>query len=183
MPFSFETTEIPEVILVKPKFFGDARGFFEETYKEADFKAAGIDARFVQDNHSFSRRGVLRGLHWQKAPFTQGKLVGVVTGRIWDVAVDIRKGSPTYGKWTARELSEENHAMLWVPPGFAHGFAVLSETAHFTYKCTNVYAPQAEANFRWNDPDLAIAWPLEGLEPCTSPKDNAAPRFRDIEPL
>lgn len=183
MPFSFETTEIPEVILVKPKFFGDARGFFEETYKEADFKAAGIDARFVQDNHSFSRRGVLRGLHWQKVPFTQGKLVGVVTGRIWDVAVDIRKGSPTYGKWTARELSEENHAMLWVPPGFAHGFAVLSETAHFTYKCTNVYAPQAEANCRWNDPDLAIAWPLEGLEPCTSPKDNAAPRFRDIEPL
>ena len=176
-------TDIPDVKIVVPDVFRDARGYFTETYSEERYVKAGITARFVQDNESCSSRGVLRGLHWQAGKHAQAKLVRVIRGAVWDVAVDIRKGSPTYGKWTARELSEENHAMLWVPPGFAHGFAVLSETAHFTYKCTNVYAPQAEANCRWNDPDLAIAWPLEGLEPCTSPKDNAAPRFHDIEPL
>lgn len=183
MPFNFTQTDIPEVILITPKVFGDARGFFEETYKEADFKAAGIDARFVQDNHSFSRRGVLRGMHWQKAPYTQGKLVAAITGCIWDVAVDIRKDSPTFGKWTGHELSEDNHAMLWVPPGFAHGFVVLSETAHFTYKCTDVYAPEHEANFRWNDPEIGIDWPLNGIAPCTSGKDESAPLFKDILPL
>lgn len=183
MPFTFEPTEIPEVILVRPKVFGDARGYFMENFKESDFSAAGISAHFVQDNLSFSRKGVVRGLHWQKAPYTQGKLVTVITGRIWDVAVDIRKGSPTYGKWAGRELSDDNHAMLWIPPGFAHGFTVLSDAAHFTYKCTNVYAPQAEANCRWDDPDLAIAWPETGVPPCTSPKDEQAPFFRAIEPL
>lgn len=182
MPFSFEPTEIPDVILVKPKVFGDARGFFMETYKEEDFKAAGIDVKFVQDNHSFSRKGVLRGLHWQKAPYTQGKLVAATHGTIWDVAVDIRKGSPTYGKWVGRELSDVTHYMLWIPPGFAHGFTVLSDEAHFTYKCTATYAPGCEASFRWNDPDVAIDWPVTGT-PCTSLKDDAAPRFRDIEPL
>ncbi len=182
MPFTFEPLEIPGIVLVRPAVFGDARGFFEEKYQEGAFRRGGIDAHFVQDNHSFSRRGVVRGLHWQRPPRSQGKLVYVITGAIWDVAVDIRAGSPTYGKWVAEELSGENHAMLWIPPGFAHGFTVLSESSHFLYKCTDVYAPETEAGMRWDDPDLAIPWPV-GTAPCTSPRDGALPFFRDIEPV
>lgn len=182
MPFTFEPLALPGVVLVHPKVFGDARGFFEEKYQESAFREAGIDARFVQDNHSFSRKGVVRGLHWQRPPHSQGKLVSVVTGTIWDVAVDIRAGSPTYGKWVGEELSEENHAMLWIPPGFAHGFTVLSESSHFLYKCTDVYAPETEAGMRWDDPDLAITWPV-GVAPCTSSRDGSLPFFRDIEAI
>lgn len=182
MKFTFEPTKIPDVVKVTPQVFGDSRGFFEELYQEDLFREAGIDVRFVQDNHSYSRRGVVRGLHWQRPPFCQGKLVSVTVGRVWDVAVDIRKGSPTFGQWVAEELSGENHAMLWIPAGFAHGFAVLSDEAHFTYKCTARYDHASEANCRWNDPDLAIDWPIsEGIE--TSPRDCTAPFFRDIDPI
>lgn len=176
---TFEATEIPDVKIVRRKAFGDSRGYFEETWREDQFLEAGIDAKFVQDNHSFSSRGVLRGLHWQKPPHCQGKLVSVITGRIVDVAVDIRKGSPTFGKWVAEELSEENHLSLWIPPGFAHGFVVLSETAHFTYKCTDTYHPECEAGMRWDDPVLAIKWPTEGLNVITSPKDTSAQPFSE----
>ena len=172
-------TELPDVKIVRREAFGDARGYFEETWREDVFRAAGIEARFVQDNHSFSSRGVLRGLHWQKPPHCQGKLVSVVTGRSVDVAVDIRKASATFGKWVAVELSEENHTSLWIPPGFAHGFVVLSETAHFTYKCTDTYHPECEAGMRWDDPTLAIKWPISGLEVITSPKDTSAPFFSE----
>ena len=182
MPFTFEHLAIPEVVRVVPKFFGDARGFFEETYRQDLFREAGITVSFLQDNHSFSHKGVLRGLHWQAAPYAQGKLVSVVLGAIWDVAVDVRKGSPTYGKWVASELSDQNHAMLWIPEGFAHGFTVLSDTAHFLYKCTNVYHPASERSCRWDDPELAIEWPVKG-DPCLSPKDLVAPPFRAIEPF
>ena len=176
---TIEATAIPDVKLVRRKALGDSRGYFEETWREEEFLNAGIDARFVQDNHSFSSRGVLRGLHWQKPPHAQGKLVSVITGRIVDVAVDIRKGSSTFGKWVMQELSEENHTSLWIPPGFAHGFMVLSDAAHFTYKCTDTYHPECEAGMRWNDPTLAIAWPLEGINVLTSPKDTDAQLFSE----
>ena len=176
---TFEATEIPDVKIVRRKAFGDARGYFEETWREDQFREAGIDVKFVQDNHSYSSKGVLRGLHWQKPPHCQGKLVSVISGRIVDVAVDIRKGSPTFGKWVAEELSEENHLSLWIPPGFAHGFVVLSDTAHFTYKCTDTYHPECEAGMRWDDPTLAIKWPTDGLDVLTSPKDTAAQPFSE----
>lgn len=182
MSFTFTPTEIPDVVLVEPQVHGDRRGFFEETYRADVFAANGIDATFVQDNHSFSRRGVLRGMHWQRPPFCQGKLVSVLVGRIWDVAVDIRAGSPTYGMWVGRELSDDNHHLLWIPPGFAHGFAVLSDEAHFLYKCTARYAHESEAGFAWDDPDVAIAWPDCGA-PCISPRDTCLPRFSEIEPI
>ena len=172
-------TAIPGVVIIEPKVFGDARGYFEETWREEEFLKAGIGARFVQDNHSFSSKGVLRGLHWQKPPHSQGKLVSVISGRIVDVAVDIRKGSPTFGKWVMEELSEENHTSLWIPPGFAHGFMVLSDTAHFTYKCTDTYHPESEAGMRWNDPTLAIDWGISPEEVILSEKDGRAPWFRD----
>ena len=174
-----ESTDIPDVKVVRRKAFGDARGYFEETWREEEFLRAGIDARFVQDNHSFASKGVLRGLHWQKPPHSQGKLVSVISGRIVDVAVDIRKGSPTFGKWVMEELSEDNHTSLWIPPGFAHGFMVLSDTAHFTYKCTDTYHPECEAGMRWNDPTLAIKWPVDGIEIITSPKDTSAQLFSE----
>ena len=176
---TIEATAIPDVKVVRRKAFGDSRGYFEETWREDEFLKAGIDARFVQDNHSFSSKGVLRGLHWQKPPHSQGKLVSVVSGRIVDVAVDIRKGSPTFGKWVMEDLSEENHTSLWIPPGFAHGFMVLSDTAHFTYKCTDTYHPECEAGMRWDDPTLAIAWPMDGIEVQTSPKDSSAQPFSE----
>ena len=177
----FEPTEIPDVVLIRPKVFGDARGFFLESWEERKFETGGIDARFVQDNHSRSARHTLRGLHYQiQRP--QGKLVRVVTGTVFDVAVDIRRSSPTFGRWVGVTLSAENHHMLWVPPGFAHGFVVLSESADFLYRCTDFYAPQFERAIQWNDPDLQIKWPLpEGTRPVLSPKDAAAPRFRDAE--
>ncbi len=182
MPFTFAKTEIPDVVLVTPKVFGDSRGFFEETYSKEAFLSAGIDATFVQDNHSYSTKGVLRGLHWQKPPYTQGKLVSVLIGEVFDVAVDIRKDSPTFGKWTGRVLSGENHSMLWIPPGFAHGFSVMSYEDHFLYKCTAPYNAASEASCLWNDPELNIDWKLTA-EPLISEKDARAPLFSEITPL
>ena len=153
-------TAIPDVLILEPKVFGDARGFFMESWNQKVFdEAVGHPVRFVQDNHSRSSRGVLRGLHYQLPPHAQGKLVRVVRGTVWDVAVDIRQGSPTFGQWVAEELSEDNHRQLWIPPGFAHGFVVLSETADFLYKTTAYYAPQHERCILWCDRDLDIRWP------------------------
>ena len=162
---------IPEVVLIEPKVFGDARGFFFESYNQRAFnEATGTDFQFVQDNHSRSAKGVLRGLHYQlRQP--QGKLVRVVQGAVFDVAVDIRKSSPTFGQWVGVELSADNHRQLWVPPGFAHGFLVLSETAEFLYKTTDYYAPQFERCIAWNDPDIAIVWPALQQAPTLSVKD------------
>lgn len=177
----FVRTDIPEVILIRPKVFGDARGYFLETWQQIRFAEAGIEAEFVQDNHSHSARGVLRGLHYQ-IQHPQGKLVRVVTGSVFDVAVDVRRGSPTFGRWVGYELSDQNHHMLWVPPGFAHGYLVLSEAADFLYRCTDFYAPASERAIRWDDPDLGVGWPLPGgAAPVLSAKDSAAPRFRDAE--
>ncbi|MDB6011845.1 MAG: dTDP-4-dehydrorhamnose 3,5-epimerase [Gammaproteobacteria bacterium] len=177
----FEPTAIPDVVLIRPRVFGDARGFFFESWEERKFAAAGLHAKFVQDNHSRSTRNTLRGLHYQIQQ-TQGKLVRVVTGTVFDVAVDIRRSSPTFGQWVGATLSEENHHMLWVPPGFAHGFVVLSDSADFLYACTDFYAPAHERAIQWNDPDLNVAWPLpEGVEPVLSAKDARATRFRDAE--
>ena len=163
-------TAIPDVLIIEPKVFGDARGFFYESYKQKAFNdATGTDYQFVQDNHSRSTKGVLCGLHSQIQQL-QGKLVRVVCGAVFDVAVDIRKNSPTFGKWVGVELSEDNHRQLWVPPGFAHGFLVLSESADFLYKTTDYYAPEYERCIRWNDPQLAICWPYDD-EPVLSAKD------------
>ena len=161
---------IPDVVLIEPKVFGDARGFFFESFNQKAFnEATGTNYAFVQDNHSRSSQGVLRGLHYQiQQP--QGKLVRVARGRVWDVTVDIRKSSPTFGQWVGAELSEDNQHQLWVPPGFAHGFVVLSESADFLYKTTDYYAPEHERCIAWNDPQLAIAWPIAGA-PSLSAKD------------
>ena len=162
---------IPEVVLIEPKVFGDARGFFFESFNQKAFNdATGTNHQFVQDNHSRSAQGVLRGLHYQiQQP--QGKLVRVVRGAVIDIAVDIRKSSPTFGQWVAEELSEDNHRQLWVPPGFAHGFVVLSEVAEFLYKTTDYYAPAFERCIAWDDPTLAIDWKLAGRQPLLSAKD------------
>jgi len=171
-------TAIPDVLLVEPKVFGDARGFFYESFNQQAFDdALGRHVTFVQDNHSRSTKGVLRGLHYQADPHAQGKLVRVVLGAVFDVAVDIRRDSPTFGRWVGAELSEENQRQLWLPPGMAHGFLVLSESADFLYKATDYYAPQAEHSIRWDDPSLGIAWPLGGEAPRLSAKDAAAPRL------
>ena len=173
-------TTLPDVLLIEPKVFGDARGFFFESYNRRAFaEVAGLDVDFVQDNHSRSAQGVLRGLHYQiQQP--QGKLVRVVAGAVFDVAVDIRKASPTFGKWVGIELSAENKKMVWVPPGFAHGFLVLSEVAEFLYKTTDYYAPSYERSIAWNDPDIGIAWPLAGA-PLLSAKDQAAVGLKAAE--
>ncbi len=168
---NFTPLAIPEVILMEPRVFGDARGFFLESWNRRSFAEHGLDLDFVQDNHSRSRRGVLRGLHYQiQQP--QGKLVRVVSGEVFDVAVDLRRSSPTFGQWVGATLSAENHRLLWVPPGFAHGFYVLSEVADFLYKATDFYAATHERTIIWNDPDIAIDWPLQG-EPLLAPKDAA----------
>ncbi|WP_224245728.1 dTDP-4-dehydrorhamnose 3,5-epimerase [Hyalangium gracile] len=174
-------TEIPGVLILEPKVFGDERGFFLETFHAKRYADAGIPGPFVQDNYSRSVKGTLRGLHFQE-PQPQGKLVQVVAGAVYDVAVDIRKGSPTFGKWVGVELSSENKRQFWVPPGFAHGFCVLSESADFQYKCTALYAPEHERAIIWNDPDLAIPWPISGA-PKLSAKDAAAPRLKDAPVL
>ena len=171
------TTALPGVLIIEPKVFGDSRGFFLESYHEQKFKEAGITLPFVQDNHSRSEKGVLRGLHYQLT-FPQGKLIRVTRGEVFDVAVDIRHGSPTFGKWFSTVLSEENHRQVYVPPGFAHGFCVLSETADFLYKCTDFYHPEDEAGILWNDPDLGIHWPI--ATPTLSEKDKANPGLKDI---
>ena len=179
MPFTFHPLEVPEVVLIEPKVFGDERGFFMETYKESDFAAAGIAARFVQDNHSRSVRGVLRGLHYQKRPRAQGKLVRVVVGEVFDVAVDLRRGAPTFGRWVGVTLSAEDRRMLYIPPWCAHGFCVVSEVAEVVYKTTDEYAPAYEGGVLWSDPDLAIPWPVR--EPILAPRDRAWPRLREAD--
>ena len=165
----FVPTEIPDVMVIEPTVFGDARGFFCETYHREKYTAAGLDVTFVQDNHSRSRRGVLRGLHYQVLR-PQGKLLSVMAGEIFDVAVDLRRSSPTFGRWVGVHLSAESHRMMYVPPGFGHGFLVLSETADVCYKCTDLYAPEHERTLLWNDPAVGVRWPLEG-EPQLSDKD------------
>ncbi len=172
-------TSLPDVLLIEPKVFGDSRGFFFESWNARAFAAAGIPAAFVQDNHSRSSRGVLRGLHYQVEQ-VQGKLVRVIAGEVYDVAVDLRRSSSTFGRWTGVTLSAENHRMVWVPPGFGHGFLVVSDAAEFLYKTTDYYAPEHERTIAWDDPDLAIAWPLAG-PPALSAKDKVGVRFRDAQ--
>lgn len=174
-------TDIPDVLILEPKVFGDSRGFFYESFNKRLFsELTGITAEFVQDNHSRSARGVLRGLHYQiKQP--QGKLVRVVQGRVFDVAVDLRRSSATFGKWDGVELSEENNRQLWIPPGFGHGFVVLSDSADFLYKTTDYWAPEHERCIKWDDPDLAIDWKLGGLVPQLSAKDQQGKLFREAE--
>jgi dTDP-4-dehydrorhamnose 3,5-epimerase len=172
-------TRLPEVLRIEPKVFGDARGFFFESWNERAFERAGIRTHFVQDNHSRSGRGVLRGLHYQiKQP--QGKLVRVISGEVFDVAVDIRRSSPNFGRWVGERLSAENKVVVWIPPGFAHGFAVLSEHAEFLYKTSDYYAPEHERCILWNDPGIGIEWPLAGV-PILSPKDAAGTPLSDAE--
>ncbi|GAB4371785.1 MAG: dTDP-4-dehydrorhamnose 3,5-epimerase [Acidobacteriota bacterium] len=166
-------TAIPEVVVIEPHVHHDERGFFCETFNRRDFAALGLDLEIVQDNHARSRRGVLRGLHFQDASAPQGKLVRCTRGLVFDVAVDLRVGAPTFGRWVAEELSEGNMRQLWIPPGFAHGYVVLSETAEVQYKCTGYYEPAAERSLIWNDPDVGIDWPIDA--PILSDKDARAP--------
>jgi len=171
--------DLEGLLLIEPRVFGDARGFFMETWNERRYREAGIPGPFVQDNLSFSRRGAVRGLHFQN-PAAQGKLVYVLQGEVFDVAVDLRRSSPTFGRWYGVRLSAENKRQLYIPPGFAHGFAVVSETALFAYKCTEFYAPEHETTLLWNDPDLGIPWPVE--EPVLSDKDRQGLRLRELPP-
>ena len=173
-------TPIEGVLLIECQVFGDSRGFFMESFNRRDFEAVGLPADFVQDNHSKSRQGVLRGLHYQlRQP--QGKLVRVAAGAVFDVAVDIRRASPHFGRWVGYELSADNHRMLWIPPGFAHGFLVLSDMADFLYKCTSLYDPPSDRGIRWDDPAIGIDWPDMGSAPLLSAKDAAAPLLADAE--
>lgn len=172
-------TDLPGVCILEPNVFGDARGFFYESHNAATFSELGLDMAFVQTNVSRSARGVLRGLHYQW-PHPQGKLVSVLEGEVYDVAVDIRRGSPTFGRWSAAMLTADNHRHFWIPEGFAHGFCVLSEFATFSYQCTALYDPQADAALRWNDGDLAIDWPVN--EPQLSEKDQRAPLLSEVAP-
>ena len=175
------TTAIPGVLILEPRVFGDARGFFFESFNQRAFnEATGLDVQFVQDNHSRSARGVLRGLHYQVAPHAQGKLVRVVRGSVFDVAVDIRRDSPTFGRWIGLELSEDNHRQLWIPPGLAHGFLVTSDSADFLYKTSDFHQPTAERSIRWDDASLGIEWPLSG-PPVLSAKDRDAPGLLPVE--
>jgi len=178
----FRPTAIPDVILIAPKVIGDERGFFMETYERREFRRHGIAAEFVQHNHSRSHRGVLRGLHFQ-VEHPQGKLVRAVSGEVFDVAVDLRSGSPTFGKWVGNSLSAENRHQVWIPPGFAHGFCVLTDWADVLYKVTDSYAPEFERALVWNDPEVGVAWPFEGgAEPIISAKDAAGASLRDLFP-
>jgi len=181
MPFQFKPDQgLPDVVLIEPKAFGDDRGWFMETYKRSEFEANGIRADFRQDNHSRSTaKGVLRGLHYQKDPAAQGKLVRCVVGVIYDVAVDIRKGSPTYGRWVAAELSAGDRNMLWVPAGFAHGFCTLTEISEVVYKATAEYSAPHDRGIRWNDPSVGVAWPV--TSPVLSPKDAQAPLLAEAD--
>lgn len=179
MSFEFINLELKGLVLVKPTIFKDERGFFIETYKRGDFEKAGIKEEFVQDNHSRSSRGVLRGLHFQRAPNAQGKLVRCFRGRIFDAAADIRKDSATFGRWAGFELNEDNSWMLYIPPGFAHGFLVLSGAAEIIYKCTREYSPADDSGIRWSDPQLAVAWGIK--DPVLSEKDKSLPLLKDVE--
>lgn len=176
----FTKLEIPDVVLIEPKVFGDPRGYFFESYRRDAFVAAGITVDFVQDNHSLSGKGVLRGLHFQKAPHAQGKLVRVIAGSVYDVALDIRPGSPTFGKHVDMVLSAENRKMLYIPPGFAHGFCTLEDGTQFLYKVTDIYSPGDEGGIIWNDPDLGIPWPDVGCAYTFSEKDKKYPRLKDL---
>lgn len=175
--FTFHKTDIEGVYIIEPKVFGDERGYFMETYRESDFREAGLDYKFVQDNQSRSRKGVLRGLHYQRN-FPQAKLVRVISGVVFDVAVDLRKNSPTYGKWVGAILSSENKRMLMIPRGFAHGFVVLSDTAEFVYKCDEMYHPEDEGGILWNDPNIGIVWPYQE-DPLLSEKDKKHPTLKE----
>jgi dTDP-4-dehydrorhamnose 3,5-epimerase len=170
-------TKLPGVLIIEPKVFGDERGYFMETYSARRYAEIGVDVEFVQDNVSYSRRGTLRGLHYQN-PQAQGKLAQVLLGEVFDVAVDIRLGSPTFGQWVGIELSAENQRQMYVPPGFAHGFCVTSDAALFAYKCSELYNARAEGGILWNDPEIGIAWPV--ADPLLSEKDRAAPRLKSI---
>lgn len=177
-------TALPEVLALEPNVFGDERGFFMESYNRRLFnEAVGYDVEFVQDNHSRSTRGVLRGLHFQLPPQAQGKLVRVAAGAVFDVAVDVRRDSPRFGRWVGLELSEANKRQLWIPPGFAHGFLVLSDQADFLYKTTDYYAPALERTIRWDDPDLGIAWPDAGSPARLSERDAAGPALKNVSEL
>jgi dTDP-4-dehydrorhamnose 3,5-epimerase len=179
MPFTFSRLEIPDIILIEARHFPDERGFFAETYKLSDFAAAGVPDLFVQDNFSYSKKGAIRGLHYQNEPMAQGKLVMVCCGEIFDVAVDIRRGSPTFGRWVGHKLTAANGIMLYIPPGFAHGFSVLSEEAVVSYKVTNEYAAKLDRGIIWNDPDIGIPWQVES--PVLSPKDAVLPRLNKAD--
>jgi dTDP-4-dehydrorhamnose 3,5-epimerase len=175
-------TALPEVLILEPKLHGDSRGFFLESFNARAFReATGSTVEFVQDNHSRSARGVLRGLHYQLPPQPQGKLVRVVAGSVFDVAVDVRRDSPRFGRWVGVELTGENHRQLWIPPGFAHGFLVTSDSADFLYKTTDYYAPDRERSVRWDDPAISIEWPLSASSPLVSSRDAAAPLLQDAE--
>ena len=174
-------TPIPDLLIIKPRVFGDARGFFCETYNEKTYLEAGIDLRFCQDNQSKSSYGVIRGLHYQLNPQSQSKLVSAAVGSVWDVAVDLRKNSHTFGQWFGVELTEENHLQFLIPQGFAHGFSVLSETALFTYKCDNFYSPTLERGIMYNDADLAIDWKIPADKAIISEKDTKHPLFKDAD--
>jgi dTDP-4-dehydrorhamnose 3,5-epimerase len=179
MPFKVKRANIPDILIIIPDIFKDERGFFLEFYKYSDFTSFGIDEYFVQDNYSRSTYGVLRGLHYQKNPYAQGKLVKCIKGKIYDVAVDIRKNSNTYGKWFGTELSEDNNIILYIPTGFAHGFVVLSDTADVLYKCTEEYSPENDRGIIWNDPDINIKWPI--TNPIISSKDMRNPRLNEAD--
>ncbi len=179
MPFEFKDTPLKGIKIIQPRVFNDTRGFFMESYKKSDFVKAGIGEEFVQDNHSFSSKGVLRGIHFQSSPHAQGKLVRVVKGAVWDVAVDLRPDSPTFGKYFGIELNEENNTMFYIPPGLGHAFLTLEDNTHFLYKCTAEYNPESDGGILWNDPDLAIEWPLKaGQVPEVSAKDLELQSFR-----
>jgi dTDP-4-dehydrorhamnose 3,5-epimerase len=178
MPFTFRPTQLPGVVIIEPKVFADDRGFFVETYKRSEFVAAGIDVDFVQENHSKSVRGTLRGLHFQRAPKAQAKLVRAIEGEVFDVVVDIRKDSATFGRWEAVMLSAENRRSVYVPAGYAHGFCVTSAEAQVVYKTSAEYAPELEGGLRWDDPALAIPWPITG--PILSPRDGRWPNLGDL---
>jgi dTDP-4-dehydrorhamnose 3,5-epimerase len=181
MPFTFEQLAIPGLVLVRPRSFEDPRGAFRELYKYSDFAAAGISETFMQDNWSRSAKGVLRGLHFQRPPRAQAKLVWAIQGEIYDVVVDIRRGSETYGEWLGVTLSSDESSLLYVPAGFAHGYCVLSDGVEVHYKLTAEFAPEFEGGLAWDDPDLAIAWPVD--EPLLSEKDRTWPRLRELEPV
>ena len=180
MPFVFTPGPLAGLIIIEPRVFADERGYFLESYKASDFAAAGIPGPFVQDNHSRSCKGTLRGLHFQRHPHAQGKLVRVTRGAVWDVAVDLRKGSPNYGKWFGIELTEENHLMFWIPPGFAHGFVALSDNTELQYKCTAEYHAPSDGGVRWDDPDIGIPWPDLGIPYILSEKDKKLPLLREF---
>lgn len=179
MPFTFTPGPIDGLVIIEPRIFPDDRGFFMETYKASDFAATGICGTFVQDNHSRSHKGTIRGLHFQKDPHAQGKLVRVTRGKVWDVAVDIRPTSTTRGRWFGIELSEYNQTMFWIPAGFAHGFLALEDASELQYKCTTEYHAASDAGIRWNDPELAIAWPVAQMDVLVSPKDANLPLFSE----